>query len=135
MSNLHRIEISVRVRYPECDSMKAAHHSVYLVWLEMARIELHRSMGTSYAAMEKRGIFFVVARLNIRYRKPAFYDNELVITCVSQPAFGAKIDHDYEIHRGDDLLVTASTTIVCVDGQGRVQPMPDDLFASVSAET
>ena len=126
---LQALEVPIRVRYPECDPMNVAHHSVYPVWIEIARTELLRGQGVSYAELEKQGVFFVVARLSFRYRRPAHYDDELRVRCVAQPIAGVKIDHDYQIHRGEELIATASTTIVCVDEAGKVRPVPDFLVA------
>jgi acyl-CoA thioester hydrolase len=128
MSEPRRIEVPVRVRYSECDAMQVAHHAAYPVWLEIARTELLRAKGRSYAEMERRGVYFVVARMNVRYRRPARYDDELTITCVSQPTAGVKIDHDYQVKRGDELLAVARTTIVCVNAEGKARPVPADLF-------
>jgi len=125
---LSSIDVTVRVRYSECDPMKVAHHASYPVWMEIARVELLRARGRSYAEMEQRGVFFVVARLSVRYKRPARYDDELTVRCTAQPTVGAKIEHDYEIRRGDELVATATTTIVCVDADGRVKPVPADLF-------
>ena len=47
--------ITIRVRYPEVDAMGYLHHSRYLQYLEMGRIELLRSMGHSYVDFEKAG--------------------------------------------------------------------------------
>ncbi len=129
MTPSNHIEVPIRVRYRECDPMNVAHHAAYPVWLEIARTELLRRSGRSYAEMEKRGIYIVVARLNIRYRRPAHYDDELIIACTTKPCAGVKIEHEYQVRRGDELLASAATTVVCVDDQGKLQPVPPDLFA------
>jgi len=104
--------------------MGFVHHSVYPVWLEMARIELLRSRGHVYAELEKQGLRIVVVRLNISYHKPAGYDDQLQVTAQLTRADGAKIEHDYQIHRGPDLLVTANTTLACLDPNGKPQRIP-----------
>lgn len=119
--------IEVRVRYTECDPMNLAHHGAYPVWLEMARTELLRLRGIAYRDLEAQGIFFVVARLNLRYRKPARYDDELTIHVAVGRTAGVKIEHQYRVCRGDTLLVTAESTIVCIDGDGKLQPVPEPL--------
>ena len=116
--------VPVRVRYHECDPMNVAHHAVYPVWLEIARTELLRQRGLAYRACEERGVLFVVARMSLRYHKPARYDDELTVTVKAKASAGVKVDHDYEIHRGAELLTTASTTLVCVDRAGKLQPIP-----------
>src|SRR4029453_19408864 len=72
--------ISIRVRYPEVDAMGYLHHSRYLQYFEIGRVELLRSMGHSYADLERDGVFFVVAKVECRYRAPARYDEELTLT-------------------------------------------------------
>ncbi len=62
--------ITIRVRYPECDPMGYLHHSVFLQYFEMGRVELLRSMGHSYADFEKAGLFFVVVSVEVKYRVP-----------------------------------------------------------------
>lgn len=121
--------IHVRVRYAECDAQRVAHHSVYPVWMEIARTELLRANGMSYLECEQRGVFFVVVRLSLRYRRPARYDDTVSIHVRHSSVGRVKIDHEYEIKRGDELLAEASSTLACVDAAGRPTPMPDDLFA------
>ncbi|MBL4702017.1 MAG: acyl-CoA thioesterase, partial [Phycisphaeraceae bacterium] len=65
------IQAPIRVRYSECDPMNVAHHASYPVWMEIARTDMLRRDGTSYAQLEKQGTYFVVARMSLRYRKPA----------------------------------------------------------------
>ncbi len=122
-----QIEIQVRVRYPECDPIGVAHHSVYPVWMEIARTELLRQQGTPYSELERRGIFFVVARMQISYRKPARYDDLLRVIARHLPRQSIKVEHDYKIYRNDELLADASTTLVCVDADGRPRRIPEDL--------
>ncbi len=119
--------ILLRVRYVECDPMKVAHHSAYLAWMEMARTELFRRCGIAYRDMETCGQFMVVARLSIRYRQPARYDDILAIHCHTRVCRRAKLEHIYEIRRDGQLLATAETTLVCIDREGQPQPIPEKL--------
>lgn len=121
------ISIPVRVRYVECDPMNVAHHSVYPIWLEMARTELLRRQGFAYRDLEARGVYFVVARMSLRYRRPAKYDDELSVHVEQMPAGGIKIEHRYEVRRGGEVLTSAETTLVCVDGQGRPRALPREM--------
>jgi acyl-CoA thioester hydrolase len=121
--------VNVRVRYVECDPMNVAHHSAYPIWLELARTELLRQQGVAYRGLEERGILFVVARLSLRYRRPARYDDVLEIHCRAEPSPGrVKIEHYYEIRRDGELLATGQTTLGCVDREGRLQQMPPELM-------
>ncbi|MEM0914683.1 MAG: thioesterase family protein [Planctomycetota bacterium] len=119
------ITVPVRVRYAECDPQGVVHHAAYPVWLEIARTELLRAMGKDYKAVEAEGLMCVVARLSVRYRRPAFYDDELSVACVATKTRGVKLEHAYRVLRGDELLTEAETTLVCVDRDGRVRPVPE----------
>lgn len=126
--------IQVRVRYNECDPMRVAHHGSYPVWFELARTQLLREQGVAYRDLEEQGVFFVVARMSVRYRRPARYDDELRVTVTAARSAGVKIDHAYEVHRTggngerDELLATGQTTLACVDRQGRVRGVPGHLL-------
>jgi acyl-CoA thioester hydrolase len=117
----------VRVRYCECDPMGVAHHCVYPIWFEIARTELLRRQGRAYRELEASGICFVVARLSLRYRRPARYDDELDVVARLAAGGRVKIEHTYEVRRDGTLLTTGETTLVCVDPEGRTRAAPDEL--------
>jgi acyl-CoA thioester hydrolase len=119
--------ITIRVRYPEVDAMGYLHHSRYLQYFEMGRVELLRAMGFSYAELEKQGVFFVVVKAEIKYKSPARYDEELQLTTrVTKQTF-VRYDHAYELKRGDTLLAEGTTSIACVGRDGRVTKIPEQL--------
>ncbi len=124
---LFELDVDVRVRYAECDPQNVVHHSVYPVWFEIARTELLRSHGVNYRQLEAQGTRFVVARMAVRYRKPARYDDMLRVHVRALPGQGVKIDHEYTVLRDDELLATGTTTLVCVDAEGRVKAVPEGL--------
>ena len=107
-------EIELRVRYPECDPAGVAHHSVFVVWMEMARTELLRQQGVPYAQLESEGVLFVVARVSLRFRKPVLYDQVIGVRTWVTSSARAKVEHEYEVRRGDEIVATGSTTLVCV---------------------
>jgi acyl-CoA thioester hydrolase len=93
----------------------------------MGRIELLRSRGFSYAELERRGIFFVVAKVDIRYKAPARFDEELTLTTRVEKQTHVRYDHAYELRRGDTVLAVATTTIACVDREGHVIQIPAEM--------
>ena len=120
-------KVEVRVRYTDCDPMGVAHHSVYPVWLEIARTELLREYGVAYGDLEAQGIYFVVARMDLRYRQPARYDDVLRIMVkevLADKPSRIKVDHQYEVRRENELLATASTTLVCVGQNKKPRAIP-----------
>ena len=120
--------IRIRVRYPEVDAMGYLHHSRYLQYFEMGRVELLRQLGFSYADLERQGVFFVVVKAEVRYRAPARYDEELTLLTRVTRQTHVRYDHAYELRHENTLLAEATTTIACVDREGQVRQIPDELL-------
>ena len=116
--------MNVRVRYVECDPMGVAHHSTYPVWFEMGRTELLRATGVEYVALEAAGIFLAVVTLDVRYRKPARYDDLLQLETQLVECGRVKIEHRYVLRRGEEVLATARTVLACLGRDGRPVEVP-----------
>ncbi len=123
--DLPRCEIEIRVRYGECDPWGNVHHGRYFEYFEMGRVELLRRLGLSYRDCEARGVFFVVNKLECRFRSPARFDDVLQLTTELARATRARVDHRYVLKREGIILAEAAISLACVDKQGRVQPIPD----------
>src|SRR5271155_5793632 len=106
--------IKIRVRYTEVDAMGYLHHSRYLQYFEMGRIEFLRAAGFSYADMEREGVFFAVTKLEVRYLAPARFDDELTLTTTVKRATHVRFDHTYELRKGNTLLAEGGTTVACI---------------------
>jgi acyl-CoA thioester hydrolase len=120
-------DIEIRVRYAEVDQMGVVHHSRFWVYLEMGRTELLRQAGAAYRDLEAAGVFFVVAKCSAKFLAPARYDDLLTLTTRIVRVGAARIDHAYELKRKSDGLpvLTAETTIACVNRDGQIIPIPD----------
>ncbi|MFG0329325.1 MAG: acyl-CoA thioesterase [Phycisphaerales bacterium] len=119
---------TIRVRYAECDPMNVAHHSAYLPWFEMGRTELLRSDGVSYASLEREGgVRLAVVSIEVKYKRPARYDELLELTTRLVETSRVKIIHEYELKREYEILATAKTTLACLDTEGKLQPLPEIL--------
>lgn len=117
-------EIQIRVRYAETDSMGLLHHANYLVYFEQARTELLRAGGRTYKDMEAEGFFLVVAKLEVKYRLPAHYDDLLTIRTTVTRSSPVRIEHKYEVLRDGALLAEGNTTLACVNREGKLCAMP-----------
>ena len=128
-------EIQVRVRYSETDAMGFLHHSNFLNYFEMGRTELFRQSGGSYRAMEDSGLYLVVVKINVRYKRPARYDDELILRTTLTRITPAKLQHEYHLFRGDELLTEGDSTLACVDAYGQVQRIPDYVLDGSSQDS
>lgn len=122
-------ELNIRVRYAECDPMGFLHHSKYFEYFEMGRTELLRVGGYRYRDLEARGVLFVVAKVECRFRRPARYDDVLALQVNITRQTRARIDHEYKLYRDGLLLCEASTVLACVNREGQPIPIPDELAA------
>src|SRR5438093_12708635 len=123
-------EFDLRVRYAETDQMGVVYHTNYLVWCEIGRTELIRSLtGVSYADLERQGVALAVADLSIRYHGAARYDNRIRVRTALADARSRSITFDYLITNADtgERLATARTVLVSIDASGRPVVMPADL--------
>ena len=127
----------MRVRYAETDAAGVVYYANYLVYFEVARVELLRSLGYPISAVEARGVILPVVEARLKYLRPARLDDLLTVAIVADAIGPASFSFDYEITREDGLLlVTGSTRLaVCDREMGRSMAMPDwlrDLFGRVS---
>ncbi len=103
------------------------HHSRYLQYFEIGRVELLRHLGIAYADLEKAGIFFVVTKAAVQYKAPARYDQEVDLTTTATRQTHVKIEHEYTLKHAGRLLATGTTTIACVDRSGQPRKIPDSM--------
>jgi acyl-CoA thioester hydrolase len=121
---LREHDLEIRVRYQETDGQGHVHHANYLTWFELGRVELLRAAGHSYRELEAAGLFLVVAEATVRYYRPARFDDVLRLHTTATSARGARIEHSYQLFRGDELLAEGTTTVACIDQSGRVTRLP-----------
>lgn len=118
-------DLEIRVRYQETDAMGVLHHANYFTYFEMGRTELLRANGKSYRDLEDGGLLMVIVKIGCNYRRPARYDDVLRLHTVTTRVSAAKIEHEYQMFRGEELLCEGHSTLACVDRDGRVQRVPE----------
>jgi acyl-CoA thioester hydrolase len=115
------------VRYAETDQLGVVYHSNYLIWLEVARTDLIRAYGMSYADLEREGFALAVAEVTVRYLAPARYDDEVEVRTTISEVRSRSIRFEYELVRVSDgtRLATAYTALVSIDPKtGRPTALP-----------
>jgi acyl-CoA thioester hydrolase len=110
-----RFSTDVRVRFAETDAQGIAHNSNYLIWFELARVAYLEEYTGGYPALREQGIESLVLECNVRYRKPAQFDDRLVIHARVAELRGARFRFDYEVKRDGELLADGWTSHACVD--------------------
>ena len=114
---MYKHTINIRVRYAETDKMGYVYYGNYATYFEVGRVELLRSLGVSYRKLEEKGVLLPVVSLNVDYKKPALYDDNLTLETVLIDMPGVKIVFDYTLKRGVELLSKAQTTLVFLNAR------------------
>jgi len=109
----------------------------FLDHFEAARTEMIRDMGLSYKQIEDSGILMPVVRINIRYRKPAHYDDVLDVKTVvlEKPLIRLELLTEIRKEGESEILVSGRTTLCFVDrNRGRPIRVPEFFVEAVAWE-
>ena len=108
-------EHRIRARYAETDQMGVIYHANYLNWFEIGRTEMIRELGMPYRSLEEKGLLLPVVELDVKFLKPAFYDDQIYIrTRITEMShirltFDVQILREEQEHDSAQLLVTGHT--------------------------
>ncbi|MCA2992454.1 thioesterase family protein [Gemmatimonas sp.] len=125
----------LRVRYAETDQMGVVYHANYLVWCEIGRTDYIRRAGRSYADLERDGVLLAVSDASLRFRASARYDDPIRVHTALTSVGSRGMTFAYRIVRADadQLLVTASTSLVSINRDGRPCTLRTDVRAWLEA--
>ena len=118
---------TLRVRYAETDRMGVVYYANYLVWFEVARADLMRSLGWTYREMEESGVILPVIEAHCEYKRPARYDDEVQIRTTATIESPVRMTFNYQISINGDATVAASghTCHAATTPEGRPCRLPE----------
>lgn len=110
--------VPLRVRFGETDLMGIVHHASYVLYFEAARVSWLRRRGVTYQTWASAGIHLPVVDIEIQYKRPAKFEDELIVETTLAKVTAATLTFAYRILRGSEpmLLTTGHTRLACVDG-------------------
>jgi acyl-CoA thioester hydrolase len=111
---------SIKVRYQETDKMGIVYHANYFTWLEVARVDLLERIDCPYAKLEECGYFLPVLSCSCEFKNPARFDDLLDIEVHIPKIKQVRIQANYFVRRGNEILATAKTTHAFVNQVGKV---------------
>ena len=97
-------------RYAETDQMGIIHHSVYAIWYEQARTDFFNQIGIRYDEIEKEGIMTPLVELDCKYKRPAYYNQEVEIRTRIIELTPVKFTLEYNIYDTNETLINIGTT-------------------------
>lgn len=116
---------TIQVRYAETDMMGIVYHGSYLPWFEVGRTTLLKENGLAYRQLEAEGYRLPVLEVGVKYVRPALYDDLVTIVTRLKEMPALRIHLEYEVLRGDELLVTGFTRHAFINHAGLpVRPPP-----------
>ena len=115
----------ISVRYAETDMMGIVYHGNYLPWFEVGRTTMLKECGVPYRDLEAQGYFLPVIEVGVKYLRPAHYDDTLTVISQINERPLLRIRIEYEVRRGEELLVTGFTVHSFINKAGEpVRPPP-----------
>jgi acyl-CoA thioester hydrolase len=118
MAGIKTFSFPVRIYFEDTDSGGVVYHSNYLKFMERARTEWLRSVGIDQRHLKHEElIMFVVHRIDIQYKLPARFNDDLVVKSELIEIGSSKIEFRQMIYRDEELLIDANVDIACIDSE------------------
>lgn len=125
--------LKLRVYYEDTDLAGIVYYANYLKFIERGRSEWLRDLGIDQAAMKAEGDkVFAVRRLEADYLRPAKFDDLLEVTTTLESATPVRVMLCQAVLRGDEILLTARVTVVCLNANERPSRLPAALTKALS---
>ena len=105
-----QFDTQIRVWYKHTDQMGICHHSNYINYYEAARSDFMRSLGLSYAEVERRGLMMPILEVQSKYRRAIRYDEEVTVRIMLKELPSTRINFLYEIYNAEGLLINTGMT-------------------------
>ena len=125
-----------RVNFYDTDTMAVAHHSNYIRWFEIGRVEFLRMIGITLNDMMEDGYVFPITEVKCKYLHPAKFDDVLVIETIPKALTKVKMAFDYRIYLASDpscVMVEGHTQNVFTSMEtGKITRLPEKYHEKLS---
>ena len=130
---MKNFSVKIKVRYCETDQMGLVHHGSYINYFEEARIAWISNLGFSYSEMEKSGIILPVSKLNVSYLRPAYFDDDLLVSVEIAELPTSRLIFNYTIKKEEEVIVTGTTVLAFLNKETK-KPVkcPDYMLEKVT---
>jgi len=124
----HRL--TAKVYLEDTDAFGIVYHANYLKYCERARTDMLGECGYSLGEMQKLGCLFVVFEMNLQFQRPARLHDELDVRSKAERGSDYRVTFTQEVFRlGEEkVLFKAVSTVVTIDENGQLRPLPDGLL-------
>ena len=123
--------VAHKVNFYDTDAMAVVHHSNYIRWFEIGRVEFLRQAGITLTELMDDGYVFPITEVSAKYMNSGYFDDELVIETTPVALTKAKMAFSYRVLRvcDDTVLVTGFTQNVFTSrATGKITRLPDKYY-------
>ena len=123
--------VAHKVNFYDTDAMAVVHHSNYIRWFEIGRVEFLRRAGITLTELMDDGYVFPITEVSAKYMNSGYFDDELIIETTPVALTKAKMAFSYRVLRAcdDTVLVTGFTQNVFTSrATGKITRLPDKYY-------
>lgn len=124
--------IAKKIYYHDTDCGGVVYYANYLKYFEEARTELFLDRGINIEELSRNNIWFVVRKVEINYRSPARYADEILVFTELAKVKNVSLDFEQQIKKNEQLLVSATTQLVCVDSKFQPRVIPQEVIEKLN---
>ncbi len=117
-------ETKIRVRYSETDKMGYVYYGNYPAFYEVGRAEAMRELGMTYREMEDKGVMMPIASMQLKYIRPAYYDDLLTVRTIVKELPTSRMHFFYEVYNEQEKLLNHGETILAFVNINTQRPCP-----------
>ena len=126
---MYSFDYQKRVRYGETDQMGYLYSGQYAQYYEIGRVEMMRSLGIRYKDLEdEHGVMMPVVSLQMRFVRPAYYDELLTIRTAVRKMPDKFITFEVEIRNEAGKLLNAGSVRLCFVEKATQKTVPLPAF-------
>jgi acyl-CoA thioester hydrolase len=125
--------MKIKIYYEDTDAGGVVYYANYLRYFERARIEYISRRGIDLKKLEAKGIYFVVVRTEIDYRRPAKLYDILEVKIKTSEVKKVSFWTEYQVTRKEDkeTIVTGRSKLVCINDNFKVIPIPKKIITKL----
>ena len=123
--------VAHKVNFYDTDAMAVVHHSNYIRWFEIGRVEFLRQAGITLTELMDDGYVFPITEVSAKYMNSGYFDDELIIETTPVALTKAKMAFSYRVLRACDgtVLVTGFPQNVFTSrATGKITRLPDKYY-------
>tara|TARA_B000000609_G_C23899852_1_gene202855 strand:- start:64 stop:444 length:381 start_codon:yes stop_codon:yes gene_type:complete len=121
--------MKIKVYYEDTDASGRVYHSNYLKYFERGRTDFLYRLGFNHKTLlERYELYFVVKACDINFKKPAYFEDELVVKTNIEKISKVKIIFHQMLKKENVIIVDSKITITSININGKITKMPNEML-------